>query len=159
MTTAGQPHGPDEVPPSAADRFFGIVLVFLLAGPPVGGIVTWVVMLGIELSRGRPVAGHGAIVMLVYMIVLSYPVGGLLALVAGLIHAIAAVRLHRYAAVVPVVTGCLAGLVGAMLLAWLKPGFSSASAQFKAGITVLLPASLIACGVCWHLTRRLARTA
>ena len=159
MTMAGQPHVPNEVPRSVVGRFFGIVLLFLLVGPPVGGIVTWVVTLGIENLRGHSVVGPGVIMVLGYMIVLSYPVGGLLALVAGISHAIAAVRLHQYSAVVPVVAGCLASLVGAMLLAWLQPGFLGASAQFKAGITLLLPASLIACGLCWHFTRRLARAA
>ncbi len=167
MSTTSRPftpeHRADDAARPPADlrarlrRFAAIVLVFVAIGPPVGGTVFWAEMLAIEHSRDHALSN--AAPALFVMVLLSYPLGAPLALVAGMIHAAAAIWWRDSSILLPLVTGCALGAVGAAALVWMTPPseFANFRREYGSALQLLLPVSLIATLVCWYFTRRLTR--
>jgi hypothetical protein len=117
-------------------RFICGVLIFTIAGPPVGGLVAWLGMGALGARSPLPfIAG-------------SWLEGGVLALGVGLLTAIAALRgLGSWW--VPVLAA--AAVCATFIIA-------SAGADWPAMLRVakvLMPPSIVAAFVCWILTRRL----
>lgn len=145
--------------PSPVKRFIGIVAIYLLVGPPVGGIVFWIEVAMAEVLRERAIlsAAFGSFFV---MVALSYPVGAPLAFVSGIIDAVAAIWFRQTSILVPVVAGCFLGALGSAVIFWSSLNmYSNFWLEFGSGLKWLLPVALIAALVCWRLTRRLARTA
>lgn len=114
------------------------ILVFALAGPPVGGLVAWLGMGAPSLRSPVPfVAG-------------SWLEGGALALVTGVVTAVAAWR-GKTSWTIPVAA---AVLVTALFIAVTAGG--DWAAMLRAG-SVLMPPAMVAALVCRLLTRRLFR--
>ena len=114
------------------------VLVFALAGPPVGGLVAWLGMGAATLRSPLPfIAG-------------SWLEGGALALATGLVTAVAAWR-GATSWIIPVAAGAL---VTAVFVATTAGGDGAAMLRTA---PVLIPPAIVASFVCWLLTRRLFR--
>ena len=145
--------------PSPVKRFIGIVAIYLLVGPPVGGIVFWIAAATAEISRERATL-PAAFGLFFVIIAFSYPVGGPLVFVSGHIDAVAAIWFRQTSILVPLVAGCLLAALGSAVIFWSSLNvYSNFWLEFGSGLKWLLPAALIAALVCWRLTRRLARTA
>jgi hypothetical protein len=131
-----------------AEQFIGIVAIFLLAGPPAGGIAVWVSVLGIDLFRGGLNAAD--LRALPGVILLSYPYGGPFALACGIAHASTAIWLRRNSVLVPLIAGSVLSVVDMLVF-----GLPELEIVMEAVVAPMFTASLL----CWRLTRRLARGA
>ncbi len=119
-------------------RFACGVLVFAIAGPPIGGLVAWLDMGALSARSPLPfIAG-------------AWLEGGVLALGAGLLTAIAAWRGLRswWVPVIAAAAVCATFIVASAGMDW--------SAMLRVG-KVLMPPSIAAALACWLLTRRLFR--
>ena len=139
-------------------RLVAIVLVFLVAGPPIGGVVFSVETLATDHSHGHAVSPE-AVLASFEMVLLCYLFGAPFALVSGTIHAIAAIWWQYTSILLPLVTGSALGTFGAAALVWIlvPPEFGNFWRELKSALLLLPPVTLIATLVCWHLTRRLMR--
>ena len=113
------------------------VLVFALAGPPVGGMVAWLGMGAPTLRSPLPFIAD------------SWAEGGALALGVGILTAIAA-WFGRTSWLVPAIAAFL--ICALFVLATAPDG----TAMLRVG-TVLMPPAVAASLVCWLLTWRLFR--
>jgi hypothetical protein len=157
VSTADQPNVAIDEEPSRVFRFVAIVAVFLLAGPPAGGFVVWGFML-----VNMALLHHGvpyALQMLFMVVLYAYPLGAPFALVAGIIHAVAAIRMNKNSFLVPLVSAVLVSIVGVALFVAVKPWPGTFAGEVLSGIIMVMPPSLFASFVCWRLTRPLARIA
>lgn len=128
----------------SAVRFGLGVLVFALVGPPIGGMVAWLMMGAQSLRSPLP------------FITGSYLEGSLLAAGAGLLTGIAAI-LGMTSWLVPVLMALLINLI--LFVAVTGPEFSAPNyweAALRVARVFLLP-SVAAALVCWALTRKLFR--
>jgi hypothetical protein len=145
--------------PAPTKRFAGIVAIYLLIGPPIGGIVVWIELITADIFRDG-VSLSGVLPLLVTMVVFSYPIGAPFAFVSGIIHAVAAIWLRHASILVPLFSGCLVGAAASAVAFWTTLNlYSSFWREFGSGLIGLLPVTLIASLVCWRLTRRYGRTA
>jgi hypothetical protein len=123
---------------SPVKRFVGIVAIYLLVGPPIGGIIFWIAAVVTDISRDRALLS-GAFPALIAMVAFSYPFG---------------------APLVPALAACLVSGAGSAMIFWTTLNvYSNFWLEFRSSLGVLLPAALIAALICWRLTRRFARMA
>jgi hypothetical protein len=146
--------------PSPIKHFVKIVAVYLLVGPPVGGVVLWILTTTAEILRGR-IPLSDIIPMFLTVIVFSYPAGAPFALLAGIIDAVAAIWLRYTSILVPVIAGCIATAASGAVTYWTMWNAygSFVWREVVSALTVTLLVSLVAALVCWRLTRRFARMA
>ena len=83
-----------------AARFIRITAIFLLIGPPTGGITIWVAVLSFGPGT-NDVFNHHPLQALAGIILLSYPFGGFFALACGIGHAVSAIWLRWNSVLVP----------------------------------------------------------
>jgi hypothetical protein len=129
---------------SALWRFVFIVVTFLLIWPPICGFVAWWVKFdGLDWLAAA----------VIYAYLLCVPS----ALLAGSMHAGAALTFRHYSILVPIAAAALAALLIEMVI--VNPYFLRELAdKTMSSLKLLLFASLIASLICWRLTRPLART-
>jgi hypothetical protein len=145
MPAAGQ----DEMRP--ATRVIRIVAIFLLIGPPAGGVTVWVATLAVGLWRG--VLSPSDLRALTAIILFSYPFGGPFALACGIAHAVTAVWLRWNSIWVPLIAGSVLSAVD--MLVWMYPYYALPKLE---DVIVLNVAPMLAASLfCWRLTRGLAR--
>lgn len=126
-------------------RFMLVTAVFVVIGPPTGGMVAWLAMGATALRSPLP------------FIVGSYSEGMFLALGTGVIVAGAGLWLNMTSWLVPT----LATLAINAMFFVLTAGMDFAQADYPAvlirvGRAFLLP-SLVAAWLCWYLSRNLLR--
>ena len=121
--------------------FVGRVLVFALAGPPIGALVAW-------LTMGLP-----SLVSPVPFILGSWQEGGVLALGVGIVTALAAQfgNLGRGYRAWWVPVGAALAVSAAFIL------LTTDAAAWPRVAGVLVPPAVVASLVCWWVTRRLFR--
>jgi hypothetical protein len=130
-------------------RFVFIVAIFLLIWPPICGIVVWWVKFD---SGPAMLAWFAAAVIYAYLFCVPS------ALLAGIMHAVAALSFRHYSILVPIAAAVLAALLIEMVI--VNPFFLRELAdKTMSSLQLLLFASLIASLICWRLTRRFARAA
>ena len=134
---------------SAVWRFASIVAIFLLVWPPIFGIIGW----WMKFDFGPPL-----LAWIVTIVIYSYPFFAAPALLAGIVHAVAAIGFRHNSILVP-----LAAAAGAIILSLALIGMiAMGSARDLINVPtesflIFLIASLIASLICWRLTRRFAR--
>jgi hypothetical protein len=129
-------------------RFVFIVAIFLLIWPLICGIVVWWIKFD---------SGPSMLAWLAAVIIYAYLLGVPSALLAGIMHAVAALSFRHYSILVPIAAAALAALLIEMVI--VKPFFLRELAdKTMSSLELLLFASLIASLICWRLTRPLART-
>ena len=130
-----------------------IVGVFMLAGPPIGGVATWLVI-----NLASPIGfGANAQSMLLLSVMYSYWVGAPFAFASGALHAVAALRFGRYSAAISLISSGVVTIAGVALLAWLRPSHTGLLSDLRGGMLLYGPATAVASFCCWGLTRKLAR--
>ena len=128
---------------SAVWRFVSIVVIFLLAWPPICGIVFW------WLNHDFDSAGW-----VILVAACSYAICALPGLIAGIVHAVAAISFRHNSIVVPLVAAA-----GATILI-IAPGSVHDLINVPAeSYVAFLIASLVASLICWRVTRRFVRVA
>lgn len=131
----------------------GIVGVFVLAGPPIGAVATW---LAVHLAS--PVGFRAnALPMLLLSVMYSYWIGAPFAFASGALHAVAALRFGWYSAAVPLIISIAVTVAGAAVLAWLRPSHAGLLSDLVGWILLYGPACAVGTFCCWGLTRKLAR--
>lgn len=136
---------------SAVWRFAFVVVIFLLGWPPICGIV----FLWMKQDFGPPLLGW-VIMAAIY----SYAVCALPALLAGIVHAVAAIRFRHNSILVPLAVAAGATILTPAQIVFIAPGSAHDLINVPAERYVaFLIASLIASVICWRLTRRFARVA
>jgi hypothetical protein len=136
-------------------------MVFVLVGPPIGGVVFWIEALALALWEGRAVM-PGAVRLedirfLFVATLLSYLYGGPFAVASGVLHAAAAIWLRQNSIMVPITAAVVVSAAGGALL--VLSAARGALMVLMGGLTIILPASLVASLVCWYLTRQWLRAA
>lgn len=127
-------------------RFLLVTAIFVVAGPPVGGVVAWTSM-GAVFSLRSPVP----------FVTGSYGEGMILALGSGLIVAFAGLWLALRSWPVPIVAALVSNALFFVLTADMDLSRADyASALYNMG-RVFLPPSIVAALVCWLLARPLLR--
>jgi hypothetical protein len=134
--------------PSRFWRFVSIVGLFLLAWPPICGVAVWAT----KFSSATPSLGWIA-VSVIYAYLFCAPS----ALLAGIIHAFAAIRFRRNSILVPFASAAAAAILGVAVIALPVSLRGQADVMMMNGLVFVLPLSLAASLICWRLTRRLAR--
>jgi hypothetical protein len=130
-------------------RFVFIVAIFLLIWPPICGIVVW----WVKFDSGPEMLG-----LLAAAVIYAYLFCVPSALLAGIMHAVAALSFRHYSILVPIAAAALAALLIEMVI--VNPFFLRELAdETMSSLELLLFASLIASLICWRLTRGLVRTA
>jgi hypothetical protein len=126
-------------------RFVFIVAVFLLVWPPIFGTVVWWVKFD---------GGDWLVAAMIYAYLFCAPS----ALLAGMVHAVAALGFRHYSILVPLAAAALAAILIEMVIVapWLLGELAD---KTMSSLQLLLFASLIASLICWRLTRPFARTA
>jgi hypothetical protein len=127
-------------------RFMLVVAIFVIAGPPIGGLVAWLGMGAFSLRSPVP------------FIIGSYSEGLWLALGTGLIVAVAGLWLDMNSWLVPIVATLAMNALFFVLTAGMD--FSHAdypSILLRIGHAFLLP-SFVAAIVCWLLIRKLLQS-
>jgi len=134
---------------SAVWRFVSIVVVFLLVWPPICGIAFW------WMKHDFDTPGW-----VILVVIYSYAICALPALLAGIVHAVAAISFRHNSILVP-----LAVAVGATILVpaqavVIVPGsvHDLINVPVESHVAFLI-ASLVASVICWRVTRRFARVA
>jgi hypothetical protein len=135
-----------------AGRFIRIVAIFLLIGPPSGGIAFSAAGFSMSLLHGgfspadfdipRELRGMSLIILL------SYPIGGPFALACGIVHAVSAIWLRWNSVWVPLIASAM--LVAVFMLVRPPDGMPPLK-DFIAIVAPMFAASLI----CWRLSRHL----
>src|SRR5689334_13209574 len=130
-------------------RFVLIVAVATVLGPLVGGLGLLAASIATDIARGEFVVGDLAAMFRLFLLG-AYVVGGVIALVAGIL--LASLSLWRS----PTLPMILAAAAAANLICFLmmQVGVSYGSAGFAAN----LAASLFAGTVCWFIFRTRLRT-
>jgi hypothetical protein len=129
-------------------RFAFIVAIFLLIWPLICGVVVWWVKID---------SGPSMLAWLAAVVIYAYLLGVPSALLAGIVHAVAALSFRHYSILVPIAAAALAALLIEMVI--VNPYFlRELSDKTMSSLALLLFASLIASLICWRLTRPLART-
>lgn len=126
-------------------RAIAIIALFGVVGPPVGGLVAWVMMGARSLRSPLP------------FITGSYGEGAILAVLVGVVCCVAALTLRSVSWLVPIVTAivvCAAALVVGAAIDPNRP--EMLGAVLRMASVFLLP-SVVAAVVCWALGRRLLR--
>jgi hypothetical protein len=128
-------------------RGLSIVSIFLLLWPPIcGSVIWWVKFESLGLA------------WLAAAIIYAYLPCAPSALLAGIVHAVAALSLRHYSILVPVAAAALAAILIEMVI--VSPFYLRELADATmSSLQLLLFASLIASLICWWLTRRLTRMA
>ena len=129
-------------------RMVLVVGVFGLAGPPIGGLITWAITLA---TKGAP-ALHSPLPFITG----AYAEGLELALYTGLVCAVIALLARSVGWLVPVISALI------VTVSWIAVGVVvSAPPDMTAAVLrtamVLVPASLLAAVACWALARPLLR--
>jgi hypothetical protein len=126
-------------------RFVFIVAVFLLVWPPICGTVVWWVKFD---------GADWLVAAMIYAYLLCAPS----ALLAGMVHALAALGFRHYSILVPLAAAALAAILIEMVIVapWLLGELAD---KTMSSLQLLLFASLIASLICWRLTRPFARMA
>ena len=128
-------------------RMLSVVAIFLVLWPPICGSVVWWV-------KFESLGLYWLAAAIIYAYLLCAPS----ALLAGIVHAVAASRFHHYSILVPIVAAVLAAVLIEMLI--VSPFYlRQLGDPTMSSLQLLLFASLIASLMCWWLTRRLARVA
>jgi hypothetical protein len=136
---------------SAVWRFASIVAIFLLVWPPIFGIVGW----WMKFDFGPPL-----LAWIVAIVIYSYVICAPSALLAGIVHAVAAVRFHHNSILVPLAAAAGATILSLALIGMIAPGSARDLINVPTeSYLIFLIASLIASLICWRLTRRFARAA
>jgi hypothetical protein len=132
-------------------RFASIVVIFLLVWPPICGIV----FLWMKGDFGTPLLGW-----VIMVVIYSYAICALPALLAGIVHAVAAIRFRHNSIWVPLAVATGATILTPAQIVVIAPGSALDLINVPAErYVVFLIASLIASLICWRLTRRFARVA
>jgi hypothetical protein len=134
---------------SAVWRFASIVVIFLLAWPPICGIVFWWLKHDFD-SPG----------WVILVAVYSYAICALPALIAGIVHAVAAIRFRHNSILVPLVVAAGAAILVPAQAVVIVPGsvHDLINVPVESHVAFLI-ASLVASVICWRVTRRFARVA
>ncbi len=128
-------------------RFLLVTAIFVIVGPPVGGLVAWTSM-GAAFSLRSPVP----------FVTGSYGEGMILALGSGLLVAFAGLWLALRSWPVPIVAALVSNVLFFVLTADMDLSRADyVSALYNMG-RVFLPPSIVASLVCWFLARPLLRT-
>jgi hypothetical protein len=136
---------------SPFSRFVPIVAIFLFVWPPICGIAGW----WMKFDFGAPLLGW-----IVTIAIYSYIICAPSALLAGVIHAVAAISFQYNSILVPLVATGVATILSLALIL----GIQGRPAHYLLNVptesyALFLIASLIASLICWRLTRPFARTA
>jgi hypothetical protein len=132
-------------------RFVFIVAVFLLVWPPICGCAGW----WMKFDFGQPLLGW-----IVTVAIYSYVICAPSALLAGIIHAVAAINYHHNSILVPLVAAMGAQVPYLALIVGIEPRLANYLLNVPTeSYVIVLVASLIASLLCWRLTRRFARIA
>ena len=127
-------------------RLLSIVAIFSVLWPPICGSVVWWVKfetLGLD--------------WLAATIIYAYLLCATSALLAGIVHALAALAFHHYSILVPVVAAAVAAVLIEMVI--VSPFYLRELAdKTMSSLQLLFFASMVASLICWWLTRPLART-
>jgi hypothetical protein len=136
---------------SAVWRFAFIVAIFLLVWPPIFGIIGW----WMKFDFGPPL-----LAWIVTIAIYSYALFAAPALLAGIIHAVAAIRFHHNSILVPLAAAVGATILNLALIDMIAMGSARdvINVPMESFLIFLIP-SLIASLICWRLTRRFARVA
>jgi hypothetical protein len=136
---------------SAVWRFAFIVAIFLLVWPPIFGIIGW----WMKFDFGPPL-----LAWIVTIAIYSYALFAAPALLAGIIHAVAAIRFHHNSILVPLAAAAGATILNLALIDMIAMGSARdvINVPMESFLIFLIP-SLIASLICWRLTRRFARVA
>ena len=128
-------------------RGLSIASIFLLLWPPIcGSVVWWVKFESLGLA------------WLAAAIIYAYFLCAPSALLAGIVHAVAALGFRHYSILVPVVAAALAAVLIEMVI--VSPFYLRELAdETMSSLQLLLFASVIASLICWRLTRQFARAA
>ena len=130
-------------------RFLSIVSIFLAFWPPICGSVGW----WMKYDFSMPLLGW-VITIAIY----SYVVCAAPALLAGIVHAVAAIRFHQNSMWVPLAAAGAATTLSLALIVGITPRPAHHLINVPTeSYVLLLIASLIASLICWRLTRRFAR--
>jgi hypothetical protein len=128
-------------------RFVSIVVIFLLAWPPICGIVFWWLKHDFD-SPG----------WIILIAIYSYAICALPALLAGILHAVAAISFRHNSILVPLAVAAGATILITVVL--IAPGSAHDLINVPAeSYMAFLIASLVASVICWRVTRRFARVA
>jgi hypothetical protein len=155
-TTAEQPRIDRDNEPSPVLRFIFIVGIFVIVGPPIGGVTVWATLAASSLIQ-QGVLLPEAPGMLFLSIIYAYPLGAPFALAAGVIHAVAAIRWRTSSVLVPIIAALTVNAIGLALFVWMKPWMGGYGSEFVSGLVIFLPPSLVASLVCWRISRGLLR--
>lgn len=126
-------------------RLLLVTAIFVMAGPPIGGIVAWTSLGAFNLRSPVP------------FITGSYREGVLLALGSGLLVAFSGLWLAMRSWRVPVISAVTINIVFFVLTANMDLSRADYLTAFLSMMRVFLPPSLVAALACWFLTRRLLR--
>ncbi|MBK1867406.1 hypothetical protein [Taklimakanibacter albus] len=127
-------------------RVLLVTAIFVVVGPPVGGVVSWMSM-GAAFSLRSPVP----------FVTGSYGEGMILALSSGLIVAFAGLWLALRSWPVPIVAALVSNALFFVLTADMDLSRADyVSALYNMG-RVFLPPSIVAALVCWFMARPLLR--
>jgi len=132
-------------------HFASIVAIFLLVWPPICGIV----FLWMKGDFGTPLLGW-----VIMVVTYSYAICALPALLAGIVHAVAAIRFRHNSIGGPLAVAAGATILTPAQIVVIAPGSARDLINVPAErYVIFLIASLIASLICWRLTLRFARMA
>ncbi len=140
--------------PSRLLRFIGIVGVFLIVGPAVGGLTFWLSVRALS-GLWRPDLPPYSVEWLVISILFAYPLGAPFAFAAGIFHAVAAIWWRWRNVWLPLAAGGTISVIGSAVSSLLHPRWDTLAGEFLAGLLLTLPTSVVASLICWRLTRSL----
>ena len=139
-------------------RTLGIVVIFLLIGPPLGGyalLAIIFVMGAIDHGINWVKLSDAFFGAMFFTAVFSYVFGGMLALITGAITAISRIIGGHTTILTPIFAVVVANGASALLNTMIATKSLQLSLPGKIPLTAgLLPASLFAAFLCWRLAKR-----